>query len=360
MGAAGSDREQGDDTLGRAHDAQYHGACYVVLMRGLLASLTLVAACGSGTSVPLSAPDGGAPDADGGDSIDTSVGLPGDADHVRPADADAPPTGPTDVKAELISAYCAAKMSCCTQAQVPLDPARCRENLDARPGFSAGAAQACLAELRSSVARPSAWCQIMDSADLHVCAQVFGWTPGNKAVGEPCTKAQECAPSAEGRVVCRGDLSDQNARCAVVVRGKVGDGPCEPYYRQGTPSRFFACDFFEDLYCDSNTDTCQRTLPLGTACRSIGAWCSRDGVCDTTERMCVARLPEGTPCCEGGCMNRCVLGTHCDRQTMRCAPLRPLGAPCSLIECASGLCTDGKCAPQDSDPTKICAQLAGG
>jgi hypothetical protein len=291
--------------------------------------------------------------------MDAGGGQPMDAGGGQPIDgAPAPPTDAADVKAELIEAYCTAKVSCCAQAQVPLDPARCRVNLQARSYFDEAAAQACLAELRSAVPRSRSWCSIIDAVDLHVCAQVFGWSPGNMVVGTPCVRDQECAPSAQGRVVCRGDFPDnQNARCAVVVRGKAGDGPCERYYPQGAPARFFECDFYEDLYCDSSTDTCQKTAPVGAACRSSGPWCATGGYCDQTERICLARLPEGSPCCEGSCQDRCVLGTYCDGQTRLCAPLRPLGAPCSPIQCASGYCLNGICAPQDSDPTKICPAL---
>ena len=293
-------------------------------MRKALGVLIFVAGCGSGSSASTA----------------------GDADPV---------------KGELIESYCATKVDCCAQAQVPLDLARCRETLSRRSGFSAAAARACLAELRSGAARPSLWCQIMDTPDLHVCAQVFGWSPGNKAVGAACARDQECAPSADGRVVCRGDAFDnKNARCSVLVRGKEGDGPCERFYSQGAPPRHFNCDFYEDLYCDTDSAACQKTLAVGGACRRAEPWCSRDGYCDSTERMCLARIPEGSPCCEGACRENCVLGTYCDHPTMVCTKLKPNGAPCTLADCASGLCLDGKCTPQEFDVAAVCAQLGGG
>jgi hypothetical protein len=71
------------------------------MVRRLVFGLTLLAACGGGTSVPVSAPDGGAPNADGSDS----VGLPADAgSEALPTGpgADAAPPAPGDAEASVV------------------------------------------------------------------------------------------------------------------------------------------------------------------------------------------------------------------------------------------------------------------
>jgi hypothetical protein len=195
----------------------------------------------------------------------------------------------------------------------------------------------------------------------HACAQVFGWTPGDRSLGQDCARDQDCAPSSLGQVVCQVDVSGGSKRqCMVLSRGGAGDGPCRDDFQGGIPTRLFSCDFYQDLFCDEKSDTCQQRLPAGSPCFSGAAFtCSKTSYCEKTEHVCTPLIAVGGVCCDdtGNC-GECVLGAHCNRSSKLCAQRDPIGTPCATsVTCASGDCEDGKCARSPDDVATRCAAL---
>jgi hypothetical protein len=287
-------------------------------------------------------------------------------------------SGPADtpeLRAAFAEVYCATWVNCCAEAQVPLEPERCRAQVAARTGFNPAAAQACMAELASGVPRPPLWCQTFENTTdprkhwstesfspvASVCGQVFGW-PGTKHIGEDCANDQECAPSPLGRVACRGEvLTEERALCQLIVRGREGEGPCWPArdkqsFAMRVPSRLFSCDYDDGLWCETDSNTCKKVRPDGAYCYGLGGPCHANSYCDETEKECLPRLPIGQNCCRENCRESCEAGAYCDHGTRTCAPLTPTGADCTRAHCANGNCVNGVCTPTKFDVPTRCAR----
>lgn len=287
-------------------------------------------------------------------------------------------SGPADtpqLRAAFADAYCATWVNCCAEAQVPLEPEQCRAQLAARTGFNPAAAQACMAELASGVPRPFLWCQTFGDPEdprahvatsyyspvASVCGQVFGW-PGTKGIGADCARDQECAPSPMGRVACRGEVvTEANSLCQLMVRGREGDGPCWPARDKASiskrvPSRLFSCDFYDGLWCETDSNTCKKVRPAGEFCQGSGGPCDVNTYCDETEKNCLPRIPIGQNCCREDCRPSCVAGAYCDHRTRMCEPKAPIDADCMWAHCANGNCVNGVCAPTAFDVPTRCAR----
>jgi len=257
--------------------------------------------------------------------------------------------GGAGTKADFIASYCDKLSPCCQEAGLPSDGAQCKQLLSAfaTGTYDADAGEACLAAIDAS----STFC---DDGNVPECQGVFDSATGSVQPGGECTKASDCAPSAEGKVDCAFAFTSgggQIQKCQVQIDGKAGDNPCVGtrdgntttfVLSEDVPPKGYICDVADKLFCDEDTSACTAERAVGDACNGSPSECGADAFCDFATQACAARLPEGSPCSD---FDSCKSGTYCDFDTSVCTATIPDGSACtSGSSCASGSCVNGKCA----------------
>lgn len=244
------------------------------------------------------------------------------------SDSAAAPVARSDLPTVLADKACAALESCCRQAGVSFDVAACRTSGGARlqqeldqqydgpnVSYDPRAAGDCVAEISAA-----AWCgQDPDAPPFDACRRAFA---GTLPLGAACSRAAECASSAQGQADCdfaRGGVCASASTAAASPHGKSGD-PCA-----GT--------------CVGNScDTLM--VPEGSGSTP---WCYRDeGLACSSMQVCVPLLAKGAPCSSIDCQ----AGLYCDFPAGVCVDAKPNGQHCnSPYECQSGFCIgSGTCA----------------
>ncbi len=249
-------------------------------------------------------------------------------------------------------AYCAEVAKCCAQLGLEGgDGQTCRFLFSAVP--SNAATDACLAEMRSQVAAGT-FCS--NEGPSEACNAAFSSsTTGNKKPGEDCDVDSDCAPSGEGKVICKSLYSESQwlHKCQVQMAGKVGDAcigtqdgdvfsSTTSSPRTDIPPRGYVCNIADGVECSA--DVCVALADVGASCR-YSSDCIRTAYCDSKDR-CSGRVPAGEAC-TGVDSDECAIGHYCPAASPRqCTAQVGTGASCSSGEmCKSGTCTDGTCKP---------------
>lgn len=253
--------------------------------------------------------------------------------------------------AEFIAPYCDVFTPCCAAAGFATDGKSCRAlgSLAVPAGFQKSDGDACLTDLRAA-AMTADFCKTGDS-QIASCQVAFGHH-ADKAPGDACSTDSDCAPSAEGSVVCT--FATSGSICQVRIAGAENDTPCvgttggdvpfEPPTSSTTPARGYLCDMGDGLRCTGTA--CVRLKPVGAAC-SIGVQeCAVTAFCEYATMTCVARKNAGDMC--GDSSYECVAGTTCGFSST-CVAKGDLGASCQIAaECLSNGCTGGVCAEPEN------------
>jgi hypothetical protein len=258
----------------------------------------------------------------------------------------------SDEGGKFANAYCTEVAKCCTKAGLEGgDGQTCRFLLSAAP--SNAATDACLAEMRSQVAAGT-FCA--GEGPSEACNAAFSSnSTGNKKPGEDCDVDSDCAPSSDGKVICKSLYADPNwlHKCQVQMPGKAGDacigtqdGDVFSYTSTSTrtdiPARGYVCNTADGIKCSS--DKCVALADVGASC-SYSNDCMRTAYCDSKDR-CAARVAAGEAC-TGVDSDECALGYYCPAASPRqCTAQVGTGASCSSDEmCKSGNCEGGTCKP---------------
>jgi len=229
---------------------------------------------------------------------------------------------------QLARTYCARSVACGFTASVGAQDCEALVRLrfaDFERGGStpvAAAAADCLARL------PAATCAVL-GRELSFCLDAYA----------PAT-------ATGGRCYGDFDCSDAEDRCAGTSCGRS----CQALGSKGAPCRTAtpACD--KGLYCAPDTDTCQPTVPPGSAC-PIAAMCNGDGAC--SNGRCVA-LPAAGETCDPFNGMRCAESAYCSG--LLCTARKAVGATCATTtECVVGTaCVGGRCVTR-GEPGATCA-----
>lgn len=233
-------------------------------------------------------------------------------------------TSPVDTfLTELTNSYCTRSIACgFTAANAAADCASFLGLLyftgtsasvsSGASGFDQTAAGVCL----SRVAAAS--CADV-GREVNLCLDVFS---PRAMTGGACFTGSECVQATDA---CGGPDSCQRTCRTLGTR----DAPCRP----GVP-----CD--HGLYCQAPGNTCQPTVPPGSACLT-SAMCDGDGFC--TAGTCRALPVAGQPCRNG--TPRCAEAAYCSG--LVCQARQAAGGTCGLLasdECQVGLaCVNGRC-----------------
>jgi hypothetical protein len=171
----------------------------------------------------------------------------------------------------------------------------------------------------------------------------------------PSGNTADCDQDADGMIVCAG------AQCLQRASLQVGE-PCSFPLPDRCASAICACA--PGLTCQGTPRRCTAaTHPLGATCEHLGKQsdtvspeCGRDRYCDIGGHC--AELPGlDAPCTTAAlAQDLCRLGYRCDLDHERtCIEAKTLGSNCSgNAECASGLCTQNICAPNDVSSPLLC------
>ncbi len=303
-------------------------------------------ACGSGASGPN--PD----DAD----LLTSGGTSGQAGTGGSGGTETPLSEGDRFLRDYASAVCATYEPCCNAAGMGYDAGGCTAWFAAVTAaylpdeFRPAEGASCLTALAEARAQDPDRCNtvaVFDEASLRSqCSKAFVAPARDGApLGGQCLLAADCAASSSGSV--EGDVICYASTCVLQRQGAPGDGPCYAGGNVGLEQEMFTCDAATGLYCDRANNACAARVGDGERCPYSNA-------CDDTS-MCVGgtcrRLPDsGEPCLNGvpGAGGYCRAGTSCDVSTLLCGPPITTGGACSqTLQCASGVCIDGECAPSD-------------
>jgi hypothetical protein len=189
-----------------------------------------------------------------------------------------------------------------------------------------------------------------------VCAEravcLDGKCTAKVALGEPCQYPDNCPEGAFCSGTCRayvqveGDCSVDNCAPGLlctdsvcVAEGHVGEGcPCEV-----------------GLWCDE-TSKCRAPGEVGDDCSmSVASSCPVPLFCHPQTLKCTELAAENESCSMAAATDSCEPGLHCvctqDCATPltaagTCEPRGAIDADCSVWhDCASGICTQQKCAP---------------
>ena len=255
---------------------------------------------------------------------------------------------------DFVAAYCDLFTPCCAANAYATDGKLCRllGTVSPPPGFQKTAGDACLNDLRVASATAD-FCKTGDS-QITSCQTAFGHHL-DKAPGQACSANSDCAPSAEGSVICTySPGTTPRTICQIRIAGVENDTPClgtiggdvpfEPSLSSVTPGRGFLCDVGDGLRCDGTA--CVRLKPVGAPCTIVVRECAATAVCDSATSTCIARKNAGDAC--GSNSYECALGTTCgfDRS---CVTKGGIGAPCQIeVECLSGNCRGGVCVETDN------------
>jgi len=253
--------------------------------------------------------------------------------------------------AAFMAAYCDVFTPCCAAAGYATDGKLCRAEgmLSPPSGFQKSAGDACLQDLRAAAATAD-FCKTGDS-QITSCQTVFGHH-ADKAPGDACSTDSDCAPSADGSVVCA--FSTAGSICQVRTKGAENDTPCvgttggdvpfEPSSSSTTPARGFLCDWGDGLRCDGTA--CVRLKSLGDACTIGVQECAASAFCDFATATCAVRKNVGESCGDGS--YECVMGTTCGAN-MTCVAQGAIGATCQIeAECLSLACQGGVCTEAEN------------
>jgi hypothetical protein len=268
-------------------------------------------------------------------------------------------------EADFIIQYCDVYSPCCAAAGRSADGQSCRYRISNSPGsylaytYDPAAGEACLNALKVAASQPD-FCADTASRPSE-CDRALGVT-GTTAPGGDCRSARDCAPSAEGHVVCvqSARISGTTSTCEVEIRGQAGDGPCIYTVTPSsvrviagvlsdTPPRGFLCYMSDGLYCD-DSGQCMPLKPIGEACR--GESCVTGAYCRAL--ICAAPLPAEAAC--EPFVDGCVDGWYCDSSTSTCQPLGATGWGCDYAyQCQSGSCTYQTCDALPDALSLFCA-----
>jgi hypothetical protein len=268
-------------------------------------------------------------------------------------------SGISSAEADFITRFCAVYGPCCAAASRPADGQHCRDTLTQFPDtilpatYDPAAGEACLKALEAASSQPD-FCVDMTSRPSE-CDRAMGVT-GATAPGGDCRVVRDCAPSAEGHVVCieSARVGTTTSTCEVEIRGKEGDGPClytvlpsgvrmNAGVLVDVPPRAFLCYNSDGLYCNANAQ-CAPLAPIGDACS--GSSCVEGAYCRAL--ICAAPTPAGATC--DPLVDGCVDGMYCDSLTSACQPRRAKGEGClTSVQCLSGNCSDRFCGDGPGD-----------
>jgi len=248
---------------------------------------------------------------------------------------------------EFVAAYCDVFTPCCAAGGFATDGTLCRMQGTVSPpsGFQKQAGDACLNDLRAAAATAD-FCVTGDSP-VTSCQTVWGHH-ADKAPGQACTTHSDCAPSAEGSVVCTYAMG-KGTICQVRTAGAENDTPCvgtigtdvgfEPSSSSVTPDRGFVCDWGDGLRCDGTA--CVRLKPVGATCSLSFYECAATAFCETATMTCLERKNAGGPCGTGS--YECAMGTTCG-SNRTCVTKGGVGASCQIeVDCLSLNCRGGVC-----------------
>ncbi len=271
-------------------------------------------------------------------------------------------------EADFISQFCDVYRPCCAAAGRPADGESCRYTISQNsnsyltPTYDPAAGEACLNALKAAASQPD-FCADTSSRPIE-CDRAMGVT-GTTAPGSVCRSVRDCAPSAEGHVVCipSARIGTTTSTCEVEIRGQAGDGPCLFTVLPGNgrvlgglltpnpPPRAILCYVSDGLFCDA-TGKCAPLEPVGEACNGpscvAGAWCRA--------LICTPLTPAEGACDPsiGGCGDG-----YCDSTTSTCQPWRATGEGCNTSnQCQSGNCASQMCGAPADTLSLFCGNLS--
>lgn len=268
----------------------------------------------------------------------------------------------TGNKDDFIAQFCEQYMPCCQAAGRPSDGAQCRAFYGAfvsKAGYDSSAASACLDEFRAAGDKK---CDA-SGFDAPSCDKVFLTNTGTAKPGAACETDSDCAPSADGKVVCANAFINNASiqQCQVRMVGKAGSSPCVATIEGRStfsdtrgdtiPASGYTCDTADGLACDDMSGACAVLPKIGEMCLNGFNPCVNGAYCSAG--TCKAKSEAGSPC---DLDSACVDGAYCDTDKNVCATSLAAGAACtSSKQCASSDCTNGKCsANNDFSLTLIC------
>lgn len=262
---------------------------------------------------------------------------------------------------QFVADFCSIVVDCCDKALgTAVTPEQCRENVLAFDTAAIEDEQSrtdCIAQLRAAVTKyQSNFCANYGRADIPACPDVRRVAnKGKSKPGEPCSRAEDCAPSHEGPVQC------SNGGCQLLRRGKAGDKPCgitdEGTFEASTGivpgPTVFVCNVQEDnLYCDPNTNTCTELKAVGAECEESEE-CVRTAYCNESSKKCQTKKASESACEDS---SECQTPFHCEEGF--CRHDVDDGEDCTDdAMCKSNSCQDGKCgpsAPKDARLEPVC------
>jgi hypothetical protein len=216
---------------------------------------------------------------------------------------------------------------------------------------NAQAGDACLAEMRSQV-NAGTFCANLSSTSTSPCDSVYGsGGSGNKKPGDTCNVDSDCAPAANGKVVCAG-LYVNSAfinKCQVQIPGKAGDTQCigtqdgNLFTSSSTNAtdispQGIVCSIADGVQCMSGT--CVALAAVGADC-FFSSDCVRSAFCSYTQGKCVPRVAAGGTC-TGSDDSECVDGYACESGSQLCRAKAANGATCTTSAmCQSDNCSSG-------------------
>ncbi len=281
--------------------------------------------------------------------------------------------GSTSSASAFAMSYCNLIQPCCANAGLPADGAQCQAFTSAfipSVHYDSAAGEACLAAIQSSGDAVCSTLGLTLSACAEVITPVYGATPP----GGPCTQSSDCAaaPGAGGGALCYeqsmavdGGVA-QTQTCVQTLVGEPGQGPCignenglftttfsVGFATSAPPSQAYLCDEAAGVICGSS-QTCDAVSAVGGTC-TTDANCVSSAYCAFAAdgSTCVARLADGSSCATA--TTACQSTSYCDSTSETCKPLLADGAVCSIdTQCASSVCTNGACSPNNGDLTFLC------
>jgi len=262
--------------------------------------------------------------------------------------------GGDDGGAAFIARYCDLYVPCCAERGLPTDGRVCRASFGStgRPAYDATAGTACLTGLEQMVAASrDRFCGGEDDLPP-ACYEAF---TDEAAPGSTCARETDCPPPSAGQVRCAA-VSVVNGvdlrKCQVMLPGQEGSTPCVGTVAAGVitysssgdgATEVYLCDRAAGLRCAG--DACVRLPIEGEPC-SVSDECAEGTFCDFTLGTCGARKPIDAAC--GDQPLECVAGAYCN-EVLVCAAQLADGAACAAnVQCVSGNCPAGACAPLPS------------
>ena len=253
-----------------------------------------------------------------------------------------------ELPGRLVHAVCDNIGACCASAAIHFDLATCQLNAAARIDFvlqagaypnveydPAGGAR-CLAAYESLLTT----CRPISIEALHACEGLFR---GTLRVGQPCSRAAQCAKpsSGEGAYCGSSDASDGGPTVCTAfptAHAQLGDhcaGTCDTEDRcSGSAASNTICFRQDGLECDLLSFKCRKPAAIGQECGGSRGMCAIDAFCNENS---ICEAPRTSGSCQISDV-KCAATSYC--KAALCSPKELDGTPCMYSEeCAGGHCS---------------------